>query len=229
MMEENNRDNSGRKNTILLTVIGVSTLLVALVGATFAYFTAQLSGNPTNDNVNITTDTYGLTVFYEDGKDSISLENQNLTVRDASDIDPTTYPQDEINFRVISTSNQDQFINIGLAEGFTNSFCRTVETQEANECSDLGPIDVSDELYYELYTCDSDYTTNCQSVKTSVLPTPVDETTPAVLGGGITVPGSGDKTVYLVFKAFIKNKEVPQNYNQGKAFSGKLWVSEDLD
>ena len=78
MMEENNRDNSGRKNTILLTVIGVSTLLVALVGATFAYFTAQLSGNPTNDNVNITTDTYGLTVVYEDGKDSISLDRKSV-------------------------------------------------------------------------------------------------------------------------------------------------------
>lgn len=229
MMEENNRDNSGRKNTILLTVIGVSTLLVALVGATFAYFTATLSGNPTTDNVNITTDTYGLTVVYEDGKDSISLENQNLTVRDASDTDSTTYPQDEINFKVISTSNQDQFINIGLAEGFSNSFCQNVDTQEAADCSEVGPIDVADELYYELYKCDSDYTTNCVSVKTNALPTPVDETTPAVLGGGITVPGDGDKTVYLVFKAFIKNKEVPQNYNQGKAFSGKLWVSEDLD
>ena len=30
-----------KKNTILLTVIAVATLLVAVVGATFAYFTAQ--------------------------------------------------------------------------------------------------------------------------------------------------------------------------------------------
>ena len=29
-----------KKNTILLTVIAVATLLVAVVGATFAYFTA---------------------------------------------------------------------------------------------------------------------------------------------------------------------------------------------
>lgn len=33
-----------RKNTILLTVIAVATLLVAVVGATFAYFTATTSG-----------------------------------------------------------------------------------------------------------------------------------------------------------------------------------------
>ena len=30
-----------KKNTILLTVIAVATLLVAVVGATFAYFTAD--------------------------------------------------------------------------------------------------------------------------------------------------------------------------------------------
>ena len=34
----------GNNNTVLLTVIGIATLLVAVVGATFAYFSAQLSG-----------------------------------------------------------------------------------------------------------------------------------------------------------------------------------------
>ena len=38
-----------KKNTVLLTVIAVATLLVAVVGATFAYFTAT---NATNDNSN---------------------------------------------------------------------------------------------------------------------------------------------------------------------------------
>ena len=37
-----------RKNTILLTVIAVATLLVAVVGATFAYFSAQGGGTATN-------------------------------------------------------------------------------------------------------------------------------------------------------------------------------------
>lgn len=43
----------GNGNTVLLTVIGVATLLVALVGATFAYFTASV----TNDTsaVEVTT------------------------------------------------------------------------------------------------------------------------------------------------------------------------------
>jgi len=47
---ENNRNG----NTVLLTVIGVATLLVALVGATFAYFSAQIN-NEQAESVSITT------------------------------------------------------------------------------------------------------------------------------------------------------------------------------
>lgn len=45
-----------RKNTILLTVIAVATLLVAVVGATFAYFTAQ-GGAAVDANINVATGT----------------------------------------------------------------------------------------------------------------------------------------------------------------------------
>lgn len=45
-----------KKNTILLTVIAVATLLVAVVGATFAYFTATSSSTPANaDTGDVTT------------------------------------------------------------------------------------------------------------------------------------------------------------------------------
>ncbi|HBA37376.1 MAG TPA: hypothetical protein DCY94_01505 [Firmicutes bacterium] len=38
-------ERNGNGNTVLLTVIGVATLLVALVGATFAYFSATITNN----------------------------------------------------------------------------------------------------------------------------------------------------------------------------------------
>lgn len=64
-----------KKNTILLTVIAIATLLVAVVGATFAYFTATV--NTTND-ANVTTEVktaaltsvsfdYGNTISSADG------------------------------------------------------------------------------------------------------------------------------------------------------------------
>lgn len=47
-----------RKNTILLTVIAIATLLVAVVGATFAYFTATLTpSNQQNNKVEATATT----------------------------------------------------------------------------------------------------------------------------------------------------------------------------
>lgn len=45
-----------KKNTLLLTVIAIATLLVAVVGATFAYFTAQ-TGAGQSANINVTTST----------------------------------------------------------------------------------------------------------------------------------------------------------------------------
>lgn len=46
-----------KKNTILLTVIAIATLLVAVVGATFAYFTAQVTSDKAGNNnqTNVTT------------------------------------------------------------------------------------------------------------------------------------------------------------------------------
>lgn len=55
-----------KKNTILLTVIAVATLLVAVVGATFAYFTAQ-GGDAVSKNVTVQTGTAGNSSFEIDG------------------------------------------------------------------------------------------------------------------------------------------------------------------
>ena len=53
-----------RGTTVLLTVIGVATLLVAVVGATFAFFTAQVTdNNPNNTNVTVTAATLGTVTF----------------------------------------------------------------------------------------------------------------------------------------------------------------------
>ncbi len=51
-----------KKNTLLLTVIAIATLLVAVVGATFAYFTAQ-RGEGQNANVNVKTSTTDTLTF----------------------------------------------------------------------------------------------------------------------------------------------------------------------
>lgn len=64
-----------KKNTILLTVIAIATLLVAVVGATFAYFTAQVSTNPNDENNGVTNvKTYTLASAVMDRGKDVSSE-----------------------------------------------------------------------------------------------------------------------------------------------------------
>lgn len=67
-----------KKNTILLTVIAVATLLVAVVGATFAYFTATA----TNDGDGSSTGVVN----------TATVASVKLTTADAGKSQRTVYP-----------------------------------------------------------------------------------------------------------------------------------------
>ena len=66
-----------KKNTILLTVIAVATLLVAVVGATFAYFTAT-GGDAVSKQVNVITGTAASSSFAIDGAINIYADATNF-------------------------------------------------------------------------------------------------------------------------------------------------------
>ncbi len=65
-----------KKNTLLLTVIAIATLLVAVIGATFAYFTAQ-AGAGAQANVNVQTHTTDTATFstFDDIKINATIDN----------------------------------------------------------------------------------------------------------------------------------------------------------
>lgn len=65
---ENNKQNS-----VLLIIIAVATLLVAVVGATFAYFTAN---NPTGSTAEVKTTSGKMEITFADGKDTVAPEKQ---------------------------------------------------------------------------------------------------------------------------------------------------------
>lgn len=75
-MERENRENS---NKVLLIVIGVATLLTAMIGATFAYFSAR----DTSNVLDVTTATSNLTVTAENNSvTNIRPTTWNATNRD---------------------------------------------------------------------------------------------------------------------------------------------------
>ena len=53
------KENENKRNTVLLTVIGIATLLVAIVGATFAYFTAKTTSDGAGVSGKVTTANIG--------------------------------------------------------------------------------------------------------------------------------------------------------------------------
>ena len=65
------------KNTVLLTIIAVATLLVAVVGATFAYFQAQ-GGSSKTAAVNVATGTAGNLSFGTFGAINIYADQSNF-------------------------------------------------------------------------------------------------------------------------------------------------------
>ena len=64
------KENENKRNTVLLTVIGIATLLVAIVGATFAYFTAKTTSSGSAESGKVTTASIGGATVTFAGEDS---------------------------------------------------------------------------------------------------------------------------------------------------------------
>ena len=99
-------------NTVLLTVIAVATLLVAVVGATFAYFTASVAGNDTASSVVVKTAQIG-TITYTNGNE-VKLENaypgatsETKTFTVAADASATA----NVNYSLNWTNVTNGFVN----------------------------------------------------------------------------------------------------------------------
>lgn len=60
-------ENSNKKQRIFLSVVAIATLLVAILGATFAWFSAQVKGNDEASSVIVETATLG--IVYENSNE----------------------------------------------------------------------------------------------------------------------------------------------------------------
>ncbi len=67
-------ENGGKSSTILLTVIGIATLLVVVTGATFAYFAAIVNGTDNATSIQITASQNGTKISLEGGE-ALDLTN----------------------------------------------------------------------------------------------------------------------------------------------------------
>ena len=66
--------DDGKGQTIFLSIIGIATLLVAIIGATFAWFSITVTGNENPSDIVITSGTLGQVSFV----DGTNIEIDNL-------------------------------------------------------------------------------------------------------------------------------------------------------
>lgn len=99
-----------KNNTALLTVIAIATLLVAVVGATFAYFSASTDNDA---NVNVTATTAAADAFTATSSDDITL---NVTADNMQQADGK-------NDYTVVADDDTATVTVTLTAGSGNATC----------------------------------------------------------------------------------------------------------
>lgn len=115
--EVKEEENEKKKNRAILLIIGIATVLIALIGATFAYFTAQINNVNGDQSVMVTTATVEGVIYTSTDpivlnhampgdKDTgtFTIENPNTTAKAIYNI---TFVPDFDNFVVDPTDPTD--------------------------------------------------------------------------------------------------------------------------
>ena len=82
-------ENKNKSNTLLLTIIAVATLLVAVIGATFAYFTATISN--TESTSTVIMNSANLSIVFADGTSTLLTSTNVEPTKGVTSGGVTTY------------------------------------------------------------------------------------------------------------------------------------------
>ena len=121
-------ENKGQ--TIFLSVIGIATLLVAIIGATFAYFTTSMGG--TQGTVNATTAKLGSSSFTAESVSATAVlpgwtsgaKNVTVTLGE-SDVD--------VNYTCVLTMTANPLTDLKLAVAGDNAVAAATKTLTTGE------------------------------------------------------------------------------------------------
>lgn len=198
----------GDGNTILLTVIGVATLLVALVGATFAYFSAQIT-NESTQSMNIRTA----------APVGLRYVGQDLTLPNAI---PTAHGESSFTVTNPDTSAYAQQYDLVLKVD-KNEFT----TALGNGNTEADTEKLKDQLEIKITSSTSGSTTMKALLDGGVY-NYTDGTTSTdknLVTGQRIEPG--EVHTYAVTMDF-KELDIPQNANQGKSFQAHIEIANPV-
>lgn len=211
-------EKRGNGNTVLLTVIGVATLLVALVGATFAYFSATITNNAKESVIITTAAPIGLEYLGEtlalpnaipgDTKDGTFTVENPSTSSVAQTYDLTLI----VDTNEFSTAYQANNGRVEITEG---------ETPDATLLAEQLVITISGT------SNGANTPTILNSGKFNLTDgsTPLPEAQRTIVDDQKIVPG--EKHTYSINVNF-KELNIPQDANQKKNFQAHIEISDPV-
>lgn len=234
--------DNNKGQTIFLSVIGIATLLVAIIGATFAYFSITVTGNEQASSIFVTTATLGQINFVDGTQikwDKVNLEkdgtdkteSKTFTVENTA----TTALTNDVTYDVYMKVTANTIS--AAANGSAGAGATITYTEGENKGTTKTLTAGEDYFVYKIEDADSatagkvnDGDALINIAETAVPGVSTDTTKGTKLSttsGKMATGGLNSKHVYK-FTLTLKNAtNATQNGVQGKSFAGQLQVYTD--
>lgn len=203
--------SEGKNNTVMLTIIGIATLLIAVVGATFAYFSATLTGTQDEKEYTVRSATVG-TQF-----------------NGGADITATgIYPKEEawgtktFSIKTTSTKGVSTKYRITLVIDDNDTTADTTISDGAGHVKRFQ----ANALSYTLTAIEANAAT--KGTMPTATETQIADPSQDIVFGEATIYGNDsiEVTQTYTLSMFFKDTGIDQNANQGAQFKAHISISE---
>ena len=203
--------SEGKNNTVMLTIIGIATLLIAVVGATFAYFSATLSGTDSEKEYTVRSATVG-TEF--NGGDQIAAAG--------------IYPKEE------AWGTKTFSIKTTATKGVSTKYKITLVIDDNDTTADATISDgaghvkrfQANALSYTLTATEANAAS--KGTMPTATETQIADPSKDIVFGDATIYGNDTQEVTQTYtlSMFFKDTGEDQNANQGAQFKGHIAITE---
>lgn len=188
-----------RKQKIIISITGITIILLALVGLTYAYFLTQITGNENPTSISVTT--ANLEVVYSDNSQEILSKDQYLTPSLGTSANEAIGTK---TFKVLNEGNDSSYIVI-------------IDNVRITKGEDITTFKTNDFRY--TLTCTKKDGTKCNEVETiSIFP----------IKGGILVGNNileNDEHSYTLTMWYIDNGD-NQSDDMGKTLQARVNITD---
>ena len=203
--------SEGKNNTVMLTIIGIATLLIAVVGATFAYFSATLTGTDSEKEYTVRSATVG-TEF--NGGDQIAAAG--------------IYPKEE------AWGTKTFSIKTTATKGVSTKYKITLVIDDNDTTADATISDgaghvkrfQANALSYTLTATEANAAS--KGTMPTATETQIADPSKDIVFGDATIYGNDTQEVTQTYtlSMFFKDTGEDQNANQGAQFKGHIAITE---